>query len=67
MRSNSEALLTVKKLMAHHLPVLSGDALLIANNQLLQLIINTLKVLVGLESQTALYKANCIGFTMPYK
>jgi ATP-dependent exoDNAse (exonuclease V) beta subunit len=61
VRSNSEALLTVKKLMEHKLPVLSGDALLISNNSAIQLIINTLKVLIGLESQTALYKANCIA------
>ncbi|MGM9479109.1 UvrD-helicase domain-containing protein [Pedobacter sp. GSP4] len=61
VRSNSEALLIVKKLMEHKLPVLSGDALLISNNSAIQLIINTLKVLIGLESQTALYKANCIA------
>ncbi|WP_293307515.1 UvrD-helicase domain-containing protein [Pedobacter sp. UBA5917] len=61
VRSNSEALLTVKKLMEHKLPVLSGDALLISNNSAIQLIINTLKVLIGLETQTALYKANCIA------
>jgi len=61
VRSNSEALLTVRKLMEHNLPVLSGDALLISNNSAIQLIINTLKVLIGLESQTALYKANCIA------
>jgi ATP-dependent helicase/nuclease subunit A len=61
VRSNSEALLTVKKLMEHELPVLSGDALLISNNSAIQLIINTLKVLIGLETQTALYKANCIA------
>ncbi|OWK72378.1 exodeoxyribonuclease V subunit beta [Pedobacter sp. AJM] len=61
VRSNSEALLTVRKLMEHHLPVLSGDALLISNNSAIQLIINTLKVLIGLEAQSALYKANCIA------
>ncbi|MES2828974.1 MAG: UvrD-helicase domain-containing protein [Bacteroidota bacterium] len=61
VRSNSEALLTVKKLMEQDLPVLSGEALLIANNKAIQLIINTLRMLVGLESQIALYKANCIA------
>ncbi|MGY4383239.1 ATP-dependent helicase/nuclease subunit A [Pedobacter sp. UYP24] len=61
VRSNSEALLTVKKLMEQDLPVLSGDALLIANNKAVQLIINTLRMLIGLESQIALYKANCIA------
>ncbi len=61
VRSNSEALLTVKKLMEQGLPVLSGDALLIANNKAVKLIINTLRMLIGLESQIALYKANCIA------
>ncbi len=61
VRSNSEAMLTVQKLMEQNLPVLSGDALLISNNSAIQLIINTLKVLIGIDSQTALYKANCIS------
>jgi ATP-dependent helicase/nuclease subunit A len=61
VRSNSEALLTVRKLMERNLPVISGDALLIANNKAIQLIINTLKMLVGVEAQIALYKANCIA------
>ncbi|MDN3585576.1 UvrD-helicase domain-containing protein [Pedobacter aquatilis] len=61
VRSNSEAMLTVQKLMEQKLPVLSGDALLISNNSAVQLIINTLKTLIGLDAQTALYKANCIA------
>ncbi len=61
VRSNSEALLTVQRLMEQDIPVLSGDALLISNNSAVQLIINTLKVLIGIDSQTALYKANCIA------
>lgn len=61
VRSNSEALLTVQRLMEQNIPVLSGDALLISNNSAIQLMINTLKVLVGIDAQTALYKANCIA------
>lgn len=61
VRSNSEALLTVKKLMEQEIPVISGDALLISNNSCIQLIINTLKALVGVDEQTTLYKANCIA------
>jgi ATP-dependent helicase/nuclease subunit A len=61
VRSNTEALLTVRKLMEQNLPVISGDALLIANNKAIQLLINTLKMLVGVEAQIALYKANCIA------
>ncbi|WP_316770571.1 UvrD-helicase domain-containing protein [Pedobacter frigiditerrae] len=61
VRSNSEAMLTVQQLMEQNLPVLSGDALLISNNSAIQLIINTLKVLIGIDVQTALYKANCIA------
>lgn len=61
VRSNKEASLCVKKLMARNIPVLSGDALLIANNEAVNLVINTLKVFTGLPEQTALYKANCIS------
>lgn len=61
VRSNYEAGLCVNKLMQQNIPVLSGDALLIANNPAIDLIINTLKVFTGLDGQTALYKANCIA------
>ncbi len=61
VRSNYEAGLCVNKLMQENIPVLSGDALLIANNPAIDLIINTLKVFTGLDGQTALYKANCIA------
>lgn len=61
VRSNSEAVLTVKKLMAQGLDVISGEALMIAGNTAVQLIINTLRILAGLDAQTALYKANCIA------
>lgn len=61
VRSNFEAMLCVTRLMEQNIPVLSGEALMIANNSAVQLIINTLKVLVGIDTQTALYKANCIA------
>ncbi|RYG12032.1 MAG: DNA helicase UvrD, partial [Chitinophagaceae bacterium] len=61
VRSNFEALLCVTRLMEENIPVLSGEALMVANNNAVQLLINTLKVLVGIDSQTALYKANCIA------
>ncbi|MCJ0741985.1 UvrD-helicase domain-containing protein [Pedobacter montanisoli] len=61
VRSNAEAELCVNRLMEEGIPVLSGDALLIASNSAIQLIINTLKILVGLNEQTALYKANAIS------
>ncbi|WP_443937628.1 UvrD-helicase domain-containing protein [Pedobacter sp. MW01-1-1] len=61
VRSNTEAALVVERLMEENLPVLSGDALLISKNSAIQLIINTLKVLVGVDLQSALYKANCIS------
>ncbi len=61
VRGNADAKLCVTRLMEAEIPVLSGEALMIANNSAIQLIINTLKVLVGLETQTALYKANCIA------
>jgi ATP-dependent helicase/nuclease subunit A len=61
VRSNFEAMLCVTRLMEQNIPVLSGEALMVANNSAVQLIINTLKVLVGIDAQTALYKANCIA------
>ncbi|MNK00117.1 ATP-dependent helicase/nuclease subunit A [compost metagenome] len=61
VRSNFEAMLCVTRLMEQNIPVLSGEALMIANNNAIDLIINTLKILVGIDKQTALYKANCIS------
>lgn len=61
VRSNFEATACVEKLMQHKIPVISGDALLISNNLAVDLIINTLKVITGIDEQTALYKANCIA------
>ncbi|WP_276091242.1 UvrD-helicase domain-containing protein [Pedobacter sp. JY14-1] len=61
VRSNSEAVAVVKRLMVAELEVISGEALMIGGNLGVQLIIDTLRVLVGLDSQTALYKANCIA------
>ncbi|MFT4152779.1 UvrD-helicase domain-containing protein [Parafilimonas sp.] len=61
VRSNFEATACVEKLMEQGIPVISGDALLIGNNLAVDLIINTLKVITGIDEQTALYKANCIA------
>lgn len=61
VRSNSEAVQTVKKLMAQGIDVISGEALMISGNMAVQLIVDTLRALIGLDTQTALYKANCIA------
>jgi len=61
VRSNFEAMLCVTRLMEQNIPVLSGEALMVANNDAVDLIIDTLKILVGIDKQTALYKANCIS------
>jgi len=61
VRSNFEATACVEKLMEHSIPVISGEALLISNNLAVDLILNTLKVITGVDEQTALYKANCIA------
>lgn len=61
IRSNEEARKCVEKLMGNNIPVISGEALLISNNLAIDLIINTLKVITGIDEQTALYKANCIA------
>lgn len=61
VRTNAEALQVVNKLMEQQIPVVSGDALLIANNTAINLIINSLQLLVGYQENTSLYKANCIA------
>ncbi|MGF1922581.1 MAG: UvrD-helicase domain-containing protein [Bacteroidia bacterium] len=61
VRSNFEAMLCVTRLMEENIPVLSGEALMVANSGAVQLLVNTLKILVGVDSQTALYKANCVA------
>jgi ATP-dependent helicase/nuclease subunit A len=61
VRKNSEAIATVKALLENGINVISGEALLIANNPGIKLILNTLQVLAGLPANTALYKANCIS------
>jgi ATP-dependent helicase/nuclease subunit A len=61
VRKNGEAVATVKALLENGIPVISGEALLLANNSAVKLLLNTLNVLAGLPNNTALYKANCIS------
>ncbi|MEQ7798168.1 UvrD-helicase domain-containing protein [Pedobacter sp. ASV1-7] len=61
VRSNSEAVAAVETLMNHGIDVISGEALLLNNNNAVKLIINTLQVMGGLSENTALFKANCIN------
>ncbi|MGY3052944.1 ATP-dependent helicase/nuclease subunit A [Pedobacter sp. UYEF25] len=61
VRSNGDAALTVDALMQAGFDVLSGEALKIANNIAIKLIVNVLKLLVVTQSNSALYKANCIA------
>jgi ATP-dependent helicase/nuclease subunit A len=61
VRKNGEAVATVKALLENGIPVISGEALLLANNTAVKLLLNTLNVLAGLPNNTALYKANCIS------
>lgn len=61
VRKNGEAVATVKALLEHGIPVISGEALLLANNSAVKLLLNTLNVLAGLPGNTGLYKANCIS------
>jgi len=61
VRSNSEAVAAVETLMDHGIDVISGEALLLNNNNAIKLIINTLQVMGGLSENTALFKANCIS------
>lgn len=61
VRSNSEAAQVVETLMAVGRDVISGDALKIANNTAVKLIINVLHLLNTTKKYAALYKANCIA------
>ncbi|MET4083128.1 ATP-dependent helicase/nuclease subunit A [Pedobacter sp. UYP30] len=61
VRSNGDAALTVDALMQAGFDVLSGEALKIASNIAIKLIVNVLKLLVVTQSNSALYKANCIA------
>jgi len=61
VRSNSEAIAVVDILMENNINVISGEALLIENNTAVKILIDTLMVMAGMPSNTALYKANCIS------
>ncbi len=61
VRKNDEAIATVNALLANGINVISGEALLIANNCAVKLLINTLQVFAGTTDNTSLYKANCIS------
>jgi ATP-dependent helicase/nuclease subunit A len=61
VRSNKEAVQAVEALMTEGIPVISGEALMIAGNTAVKLLINTIRVLAGLPQNTAIYKAACIG------
>ena len=60
VRSNREARETVEYLIANDIPVISGEALLIANNSAVRLIINTLYAMSAKRDESSLFKANCI-------
>jgi len=60
VRSNTEARATVEYLMAQNIPVISGEALLIANNSAVRLLINTLYAMTVKRDENALHKANCV-------
>src|SRR5690606_19193877 len=61
VRTNKEAVEAVEALLLAQIPVVSGEALLLANNSAVALIINTLYMLSGYQDNTSLYKANCIA------
>jgi ATP-dependent helicase/nuclease subunit A len=61
VRSNNEAVQAVEALMAAAIPVISGEALLIAGNTAVKLLIDTMRSMEGLPKNTAIYKATCIS------
>ena len=58
---NAEAAMVVQALMLAGIPVISGDALKIAGNIAVKLILNTLKVLSDVTPESAINKASCIS------
>lgn len=61
VRTNTEAAKVVAALMAAGLNVISGEALAIANNTAIKLLINVLRLLLATPENSALYKANIIA------
>lgn len=61
-RSNSEASEIVNALLEASIPVISGDALSLASNNVVKLLIETLKVMVIPDKENALHKAQCIAY-----
>lgn len=61
VRTNTEAAQVVAALMADGRDVISGEALKIANNTAVKLIVNVLHLLNVTPKYAALYKANCIA------
>ncbi len=58
---NAEAAMVVQALMEAGIPVISGDALKIAGNLAVKLILNTLKVFTAVPAESAINKASCIS------
>jgi len=61
VRSNKEAVQAVAALMEAGIPVISGEALMIAGNTAVKLLINTMYVMAGLQENTTIYRAACIS------
>lgn len=61
VRKNDQAIAAVEALMAENIPVISGEALKIAGNLAVKLLVHTLKVLGELPHNTAIFKATCIS------
>ncbi|NGF55138.1 UvrD-helicase domain-containing protein [Parapedobacter sp. SGR-10] len=61
VRRNTEASMLVQALMEAQIPVVSGDALMLAGNSAIQLLIHTLYTLVGYEQNISLHKAECLA------
>lgn len=59
--ANAEAALVVEALMVAGIPVISGDALKIAGNIAVKLVLNTLKVLTEVAADSTISKASCIS------
>lgn len=58
---NAEAALVVQALMEAGIPVISGDALKIAGNIAVRLLLNSLKAFTSVSAESAISKASCIS------
>ena len=61
VETNAEARLVINELLENNIPAVSGDSLLIGNNKVVTLVLNTFRFFNGIKENVNLYLANCIA------